>query len=699
MGFSFPFFKKNKSQTVYFGLYITDASLCGFIFDTKTGSPEIISTNSSSLSAGFDKILEDTDNIISELELKSTLHLDKTIFFLHSWMIDEQTFEIKEPYKTIIKKLTKDLELTPMGYIDAQEALHEHLQKTSVLNTVAVEVNKTKLGVSVFKGGKKVYGQYTARTDTVGEDVQAVLEAIPGAIVLPSKIIVFGDLDTAEVSSELASFEWGEKVFTQHPTIEVLKQIDLNQALASTFTEEVVSQSKVPTPQASEPLVQPGEPLVETASEDFGFVIGQDIAEVKPQREEPLYHQEIIEETEILPVVPIEKKRPLAFLSRFSMKGASFKGPSKPILFGVIAAVILFLLLLAYEYFFHTMNVTMYLNSQPLDEQFDLSIPVEDQDTTGFAVVRKTTSQEFTDEKKTTGTREDGEKATGEVTIHNYTKEPRTFSRGTELKKGDLIFTLDAETKIASASGGTVDAPALDPGKTSAKVTAKAIGPEYNIAKGAELSVASLSDTFKAFAASAFTGGSKKDVKTVSKEDITELAKNVEVKADEGSAQVLGTSTSSDEVILPDSTKVSLAGTEYSGEVGEEASKLSVTATSEIEFLTIQKKVLHDKLAELLQEKLDAGYIVIPDSLEYEISDVTDDTDTVNVTVKAQGSASKQVDSEAVAAAAVFKSPSKLSDQIKSQFEVAKVDVTSSFSLSFWSPLFRKNITITTVSQ
>src|SRR3989344_4928328 len=118
MGFSLPFLKKKSQKDVFFGLYITDASAFGFVFEIENNQPYIISQNTYNLTAGFDKILEDIDNLISELEVKTNLHLNKTIFFLHSWMIDEETFAIKAPYKDIVKRLSKDLELQPLGYID-----------------------------------------------------------------------------------------------------------------------------------------------------------------------------------------------------------------------------------------------------------------------------------------------------------------------------------------------------------------------------------------------------------------------------------------------------------------------------------------------------------------------------------------------------------------------------------------------------
>lgn len=700
MGFTLPFFTKKKAPTLYFGLYITDASLFGFIFDTKLGT-NIVASHAVSLTAGFDKLLEDTDNVISELELKSSLHLDRTIFFLHSWMIDEQSYEIKEPYKTIVKQLSKDLELDPMGYIDVQEALHEHLQRMSILNTIAVEVNKTKLGIFVYKGGKKVYSQYTARTDTVGEDVQAVLQAIPGSIVLPTKLLVFGDIDTAIVASELASYEWLDKTFTQHPSIEIVKQHELNEALASIFTEEVVSQTKVPSPDDSSPVVQEPAPLKEIPGENFGFVVGQDIAEVAPtpaiptvvMPQTPVMQEEIIDN-----VPPQNKSNPLVrFFSRFgTLKG---RGMTKPLFIGVAVAVVLFILLFIYEYFFHKMDVTVYLNAESISEELDVTAPVSDTETSEFAAVRRTTVQTFEDEKKTTGTREEGEKATGDVIINNYTKEPRTFARGTELRKGGLVFLTDSEVKVASASGGTVDKPSIDPGKATVKVTASEIGPDYNIGKGSELTVASLSDTFKAFADTAFTGGSKKEVKTVSKADRDILAKNVSDKADEGSAEVLGASVTSEDIVLPELTEVDVSETEYSGEIGEEASTLKVTAESEISFVTIQKSALTKQLVELLQKDLSDNKEVNAESIEFEITDVSDDDDVIEITVDVNGKAVQKVEDSALQKASKFTSHSSLSRKLTETFDVSRVEYTKAPALSFWTPLFAKNITITTVSE
>jgi len=700
MGFSLPFFKKKSSGNIYFGLYLTDASAFGFVFDATNQTPQIVSQNAVSLTAGFDKILEDTDNLISQLELQTNRHLDKTIYFLHSWMIDEQSYEIKEPYKNIIKKLSKDLELEPMGYIDVQDALHEHLQKTSVLNAIAIEVNKTKVGISVYKGGKKIHQQYTARTDVIGEDIQAVLADIPGHIVLPTKILVFGDMDTPEVSSELATYEWDANVFAQHPTIEVLKQNELNLSLAQTFSEEVISKSKVPTPTEEEdmPVVQNSQGIKEQPSEDFGFMIGGDVRDSAPPPAStavpiPDVINSILDED-----MPTHENTFITKIKRmipsFSFGATGGGASKKPIFYGIMLAVVVFFLLFVYEYFFHKLDVKVYPNAKDIMESFSIDVPITDSASSELSVLKKTTVQEFEDEKKASGNREVGETATGEVIIHNYDKEPRTFPRGTELRKGDLVFTIDSEAKVASASGGTADG-VKESGKVKVKATADVIGPEYNIAKGTQLSVASLSDSlFVAFVETAFSGGSKKEVTTISKADIDSLKKNVEKKAEAGSQDVLGAQISEEEIVIPDMTSVKLADTTFSGELGEEASTLSVKAESEIEFYTVQKKSLEDKLKELIQEQLSDDFTVDTKNLSYDITGITPADDTVTLDVETTGKAHKKVDLEAIKKSAKFTSLSGFESKVKNMYDIENIEVTKSFGFSLWTPLFQKNITV-----
>lgn len=700
MGFSLPFFKKKLANDNYFGIYLTDSTVFGFIFGLKNGQAEIIAQNVLNLTSGFEKILEDVDNLISELELKSNIHIDNTIYFLHSWMIDESTFEIKEPYKNIIKNLSKELDLNPLGYIDVKEVLEKFFAKKSIVNTIAIEVNKSKIGVFVYKGGKLVHSMYTPKTSEVGEDISSVFKNMPDDLILPNSIKVYGDEEKVEISSTLATYKWAEKLFRVHPTIEVIKQPELNQSLADTFTNELLLNQSKPDGEKKDSVFAPS---CESGSGISGFVIGKDIT-LESSVSRPDVETEFSENQQARSAssnsMPATKenifKKLISNLSKFKM-GAK----SRTLIFLGITLGMFVLVFLLYEYFLHTLHIKIYLKAAPVEKEISLDIPIKETTKDTSALVKKTVEQEFSDKKQTTGVREVGEKATGKVTVYNSDNSERTFPAGTKLSKGDLIFLTDTEIKVAASSGKIVDSK-KDVGEKNVSVTAEKIGEEYNIKSSTPLTIENLSDAlYVAIAIDDFTGGSKKEVTTVSKKDIDTLEQSLEKQAKSKSTDVLGTKIGPDEELIPDLTEVKIADSKFSGEVGEEATSLSVNAKSKIDYYVINKPELVKKIREELEKGLDSGFEIDVKYINYEIKGVTEKNSNIILKINIDGTASKIVDTNKILGVTSGKNIASLEKTLTDDFEISKVEFEQPFGgklpfLSFWSPLFGKNITIST---
>ena len=697
MGFSIPFFKKKSEKSIYFGLYITDASAFGFVFEVANGQTYIISQNTYSLTAGFDKILEDIDNLISELELKTNHHLSQTIFFLHSWMIDAETFEIKAPYKDVIKKLSKDLELEPLGYIDVKEALERYFIEQSIVNTIAIEVNKTKLGVSVIKGNKIVHSQYIARTDEVGDDLNSVFKELPKHVVLPNSMKIFGDVDKAEIASKLATYEWEEAIFPQHPTIEIIKQDELNQTLVETFTKEMVTNhdsedvNGASAAQSALTNVGTGEKV------NFGFIQGKDVlTDSKP----PIIMSAPDFSSSQQPI--INSQNDIFETKPEKNVMGKIKGKKKIIIVTAIAVLFVVGILAIYEYFLHTLHLKIYLKSKTVDQTFDIDIPIKDTESNELAVIKKDITNTYSNKKNTSGSRDVGENATGTVTIKNFDNKDRTFIKGTKLSKGDLVFLLDKDVKIPAGETTIVnDQKTTAAGKVSATVTAENIGQEYNITKNTELSIEEHSNLlFVAIADDAFTGGSKKEVSTISKKDMDALKTEVEKQAKQNSENVLGTQISSDEIIISDLTSAKIIDTTFSGEVGEEAQSLSIDAESEVEYFTIKKNILVASLKELFSSELDAGFAVDSDNIDYTIEDVKQGADEVQLSVNASATIHKNVELEKIKSSSRMQPIGTLEEQLIKKYEIEKIEADQPLGwipvLSLWAPLFSKNISIST---
>ncbi len=692
MSLSIPFLKKKEKKIYYFCLYITDTFLSGFVLDIIDGKETILVERKRSLSAGFDKLLEDTDGLISDLEVQTRVSLGKTIFFLHSTLIDPTTHDIKEPYKGYIKHISKELELEPMGYIDVQESIEDYMKSKSIINCLIVELNKDEIGIFIYKGGAMVHSSYSARTADTAVDLQNALIAVPGTQVIPSKMLIYGDMDNTKVVSQIAQHNWDEKIFVQHPTIEALKDTDLHQHLAHSFAKELGTQE-------SEEVEEQVEPDQHT-NPSFGFMVGEDVSVTG---EKP-------------PVIPMQEVEPTKrnFSSVFGPAMNSFtsffkssrkgNGSRNAVIITTSIVVVLAGLFLTYEYFFHKVTLKVYVQSKDVEKEFEFTLPViEEGNSSEASLIKYITVLDFKNEKTTTGSREVGEKAKGEVVIHNFDNSERTLERGTEITYQDLTFTLDSDVKVASSSGVTNEGTKQS-GKATIDVTAEEIGDDYNLSKGTQFKIDSLAESlFIAIANETFTGGTKKEVNTVSKQDMDALELAVEKEAKAQSGKVLSAKISKDEVLISDLSKVSVAESNYSKELGEEADKVAIEASSEIEYYTVNKNNLLDKLKEELKSEETADYSLEEKSITYVIEDVENEDEEATLTVNTKANLYKKIQPDSIKSKATLKPIASMTELLKDQFPVEKVEVENAPStipfLNGWSPLFTKNIQVLTTAN
>ncbi len=121
-----------------------------------------------------------------------------------------------------------------------------------------------------------------------------------------------------------------------------------------------------------------------------------------------------------------------------------------------------------------------------------------------------------------TGTASRGETASGNVTIYNKTSDDITVASGTVLSNGGLEFVLQADVAVPKRPDP------IGMGSASGSVVAAAIGTDYNIVAGTELTVGTYAlGEMSATNPTAFTGGTKEDYKIVTQEDIDKLADKI----------------------------------------------------------------------------------------------------------------------------------------------------------------------------
>ena len=283
-----------------------------------------------------------------------------------------------------------------------------------------------------------------------------------------------------------------------------------------------------------------------------------------------------------------------------------------------------------------------------------------------------TTSAVFTDSKQETGKRDIGDRAKGIVTIHNFDDKEKVFAKGTVLETGGLSFTLDEEVKVASSSLAN-DGSAKLPGKKNATVTAASIGPENNIEKGKRFKIDDFSaSVYFAINDASFSGGTRKQVQTVSKKDTEDLEANLVSKAKSQQPTKDGKITQTikqNEEIIPQLSSIELRDLNFSKEVGEEASEVSLRATADTIYSYFKKDALLTDLMKELQPLVKDGYLLEKEKIRYTIDSVEKENSDVVLHLSVNGKAMKRVDAKQITDSLVGKNKSSVESILKKQYQ------------------------------
>jgi hypothetical protein len=255
-------------------------------------------------------------------------------------------------------------------------------------------------------------------------------------------------------------------------------------------------------------------------------------------------------------------------------------------------------------------TVTIATDSSPFEAviNFRANSAQKELDVAGGLVpaVKVSVKKTDTDKAAVTGKKDVGEKATGQMTLTNCIKDNSSHNvpAGTSFSSGAYSFVTNesVELKTAVFAGSNClsdDLPSFGAQKT-VNVTASASGQAYN------LSARSYSSPISGISAygSEMTGGSTKEVKAVSTEDV-DLAKqrltgkSKSVAIDELTAQL----TAQGKKALADTLSESAPVYKISPAVGTEAEELTVSAEVTYELLGVNEEHLKTLLTDVITKK------------------------------------------------------------------------------------------------
>lgn len=649
----FKNFNKKVLPSYFLVLILRDEKAQAVIFEELEGRAKIVGQKEEYFPTSIDKIsqeelLEKLDKAISSAEssLPENIQTQKTIFGVkESWTDNDQ---IKKDYLAKLKKTSEELGLVPIGFLVISQAISYLLQKEegAPVSAILAEINKKSVTVTLLRAGKNIETESSEIHDSIPFTVDTLLKHFNIPEILPSRIIIFNGKE--DLSQEFISHTWSKSLpFLHLPQITNLPhgfdakavlfgaatqmgfkilEKDIPQAPDTTYesSEEESSREETPPAEQKIPIEEPTS-YENLGTQDFGFAKDIDVAKMEFQEqvgEEQPTHNATPHDTggEVIPQIDTEedvmletpktnnvlmsaKNTSIAFLdlTLTTVKKINIKRILSLISSGrlnvVIPAILVSILVFILSYFLF-IKATIEITVDPkISEQNKNVVFSTTQETDPKNNIIKgefvAISEDGNVSTAATGKKDVGTPAKGSVTIFNLSNDTKKLPAGTVISSpNDLDFTLDSSVTLASASSSTDSNfnVTTKPSTVNVNITADQLGKESNLPSGTKFTVDSF-DTADLIAKNdnPFSGGTKKTVTVVSKNDSTkletDLIKQLENKAKEDLQKQLG----SNKILLTKLITETLGKNSLNVKIGDEASQATLTGTVEYQGLSYDK--------------------------------------------------------------------------------------------------------------
>jgi len=599
----------------FWALLIEPEWISSAIWQITDGKVEIISTSpttrwESDLIEPIDASLSScTQNLPDDIQDPT-----KTVFGVpNSWI---ENGNIKSEYLEKLKKICKDLSLVPSGFVVLSEAISHFIKQAeeAPLSGIVVGISNDVLDLSIFNLGKLIGTTNVLRSVSIEEDMVEGLSRLEGDLEnFPSRIILFNqkEQELEEIKNNLDNADWnrlGNSKFIHTPRVEILdpsKKILAVALAGGSEISEVNGIIEIPNEIETKTEEMPLEEVVnikepsDITAEDLGFVTGSKFNNVVAS---------------------------FAYFKKpnFKLPKFNFSFGTKPLIVGSVFILTILIVSFILWWFLPKATITIYVSPKKLEESISLKVG---NDIKGEEISVSVNGEKT---KPTTGTKTIGEKAKGQVKIQNGTGELVNLKSGTVLASlSDLKFITTKSASISAATSTT------EPGFATVDVEASSIGSEFNLSKDEKFKVSNYPRAdVEAISIDVFTGGSSRQISTVSEEDKKKLIKELKEELMLEAKQKLTDKIPEDMLIVEASFKEETEEEDYSNKVGDEATNLKLLLTLKITSTVVSKKDLSDISKRSLDGKIPTGFVLRDDQITYGFV-TSEEKDKFNVRISA----------------------------------------------------------------
>lgn len=724
-------------------LILTDIRVKVLLLELSSSGVTVLEESKTEVYEGLSTCDAQADAVLQQLGPESE-NVNEVIFALNSlWVKNGSIIDEKKP---IIKKITDELSLTPLGFIDTNESIaQQKIVENALYSGIIVVLAENEIDFTLIHQGTVKTTQSVGKSgDFTGDFHEGIARihkvAQKHGNYMPQKILLASfDLSQKELKAQqqtLYDIDWKTNShFLQPPSIELLSDIDLTMFLSReagksaavhkglpniAFAADVVQKKE--TQQQTEPHLAKKTVVGALDSKDLGFSdpLTQDLdlnetaVEAPTSFGIPIKSSEIdlksVAEADNLQEADLDFSKSLTGNTQQAssmhisgtQKNKKFDfSHKKNIKWFAILGFILGLLALMGGItlgapIISSTEVIITQTKKPVskDIQLTLDTSIETTDVENLTIaadtVQKTKSSKST--LQTTGITIVGEKATGKVAVYNKTDSVKKFAKGTKLTANDLVFTLDEDITVASASASQAGE---DYGRQDVSVTAEQIGADSNLENKTELTIASYdSSSYNAFVIDEdFTGGSSREVRVVSAKDKAELLTDLRSELIEEINAEFAEESGNGTYILPSKAVVEEIA-EYDAEVESEAENLTLELEITIEAVTYSGGDLKPVAQAILSQEVPENYMLADSDPQILSSPSQRDLDTlesgavVSIDANISSYALPKLSQEAIKNEIVGKSFSEAESMLTQKEEISEVNFV--VKPSFFTSLVNK---------
>jgi hypothetical protein len=575
-----------------------------------------------------DSIKQAVDTSLSNLAEKNSVkeedEPDQASFVIPPLWVDKDN-NITANKLSLLGNLCRSLHLKPVGFLAYDDAILEDFSQRESFpcSFILLHLNHQVFHISIAYLGKithRVQGFFHDGFNVA--DIEQTLFGLKTDSALPPQIILLGDIDDEKINA-IRNYSWiGKKnieTFLHLPdvnfisidkSLSIFTDIINKQISSSTTSEKDEYEDSLPAEEQEEKKADEQDvnseelPPTDEAETQNAFNIFTEVSkeslnfssEIPPAEEAiPPVIQEIPPEPEI--VKPSKKqltkiKLPQVNLPKIKLPKFKVK---KKLFFVLFPLLIVFIL----TYFFlYKTKINLY--ATPYEFTKTVKINLSTQEPTSNKNI-KVSSKEIVipieSSIPTTGSKIDGKKAKGEVTVYNKSEESIEFEQGAIfLDDTGKNFILLNDINVP-ASTNDLDEGVIKLGQVRAVLEAAEIGPEYNIPKDTDFkhktnnSVIVKSDE-------EFVGGTKEEKRAVAKQDMVNLEKIIKEDIDVAVNKKIEEETNILLGAIPESLLVNQQKINFNRQVGEEADELVGDVNSNVNIFILNPE---DKQEFILQ--------------------------------------------------------------------------------------------------